>query len=345
MKSICLLILLSFLPVAVHAQPVQPGGVTGDVQWGDWEFRYTIDSPLFDGLVIVDVKWKGTRVLSRGSLPTVLVKYRGNEEKKSSGCGPYADHLHYYLYMGGESGTGIAGTFTSEVEIRVHGDEWFEIGVFAEIGGYNFWQAWMFNRKQGRLKAVLQARGWSCGESPPVRRDHRHHAYWKMDFDVDGSKNEVWAIRNKKTSVGGILGDFAAAKIPKEWNDWQLDDDELIAWMIVNPVSQKHVLIKYRHKESRDLPGKPWFGFSHLDAGIRVFHQTEDEFWPHDPMYPLGYMMGPEIGPELFSGPESLEGGKDIVFWAVAHLSHKWTSADEDNPQWHPTGFDVWVNW
>jgi hypothetical protein len=62
--------------------------------------------------------------------------------------------------------------------------------------------------------------------------------------------------------------------------------------------------------------------------GVRRYQSKEDEGWEFDWDEHLGY-----------KNPAQNVDNKDIVFWAVGHLSHNWTQADENNPKWHETGW------
>ncbi|MDC8445784.1 MAG: hypothetical protein LV471_07640 [Nitrosomonas sp.] len=318
-----LLLCLWLVSIPVYAQLIPPLPSTGSMNWGNWSFEWEIGDENKEGLVIKNVRWNGTKILHKGSLPVIRVKYRGDSSSLGDGCGPYRDRIH-------EGNISFLPGQLTPVIGRVFDDQIFEIAIFAEIGGYDIYQAWYFH-KSGRLEPVVYSSGWSCdkdGNEDGHGLDHKHHPYWRLDFDVEGNSNEVWRIRTKNNNSVEVF------KYPEEWNSWKLADDKSIAWTINKPGSNSHVLIRAPSNELRDEGGSPWFHFSSKDMGVRRYHSSEDEGWIFDWDEHLGYK-----NPEWLPGEDV--NGKDIVFWAVGHLSHQWTQADEDNPEWHSTGLTI----
>lgn len=313
------LLSLWLVPIPLSAQQLLPLPSAGSMEWGGWSFEWEIGDEHKEGLVIRNVRWNGTKILHKGSLPVIRVKYRGGGDSLGQGCGPYRDRIH-------EGNIEFLPGQITPVFGRVFDNDIFEIAIFAEIGGYDIYQAWYFH-KLGRLEPVVYSSGWSCGEDGS-ELDHKHHPYWRLDFDVEEKSNEVWRIRTKNDNSVEVF------KYPEEWNSWKLDDDKSIVWTINKPGSNDHVLIRAPSNELRDEGGSPWFHFSSKDMGVRRYHSGEDEGWEFDWDEHLGYK-----NPEWLPGEDV--NGKDIVFWAVGHLSHAWTQADEDNPEWHSTGLII----
>jgi hypothetical protein len=275
--------------------------------WGDWSFGWTI-SDKAEGLGLRDVKFKGVQVIHKASMPAVRVKYRGGGGSVGSGCGPYIDQLEWDN-MEIISGAG------SEVTLRIFDGNVLEIAVFAEIGGYDLFQAWYLH-KSGRLQPMLHSSGWSCCDDEH-ENDHKHHPYWRIDFDVEGINNEIWQITNNGQPLLRAV----------EADTKRLSTNTSVGWTINKPGSNKHVLIRYPTNEIRDKSGTPWFSFSNKDAAWRRYRYAEDEGWDFDKYEHLGYK----------NTAESTD-GKDIVFWTVGHLTHTWSQSDENNPQWHSSG-------
>lgn len=242
------------MPALADDPPLMPMPDSGSVTWGHWTFDYGIGDANEVGLVIKNVRWKGTLVMTRGSLPVIRVKYRGDGDSLGDGCGPWMDQID------SDALSFVTGQFTPVVS-RQFSSNTLEIAVFAEIGGYDLYQAYYF-KKSGRLEPRLYSSGWSCGEDGN-ELDHKHHPYWRLDFDVEGTKNEVWRIRTKNN---GAVQNF---KYPKEWNSWKESDDQKVEWTIGKPGSSKHVRVRYPDNGSRDAgTGSPWFGFSYKDMGV-----------------------------------------------------------------------------
>ncbi|MEO6365805.1 MAG: hypothetical protein ABIO38_07155 [Luteimonas sp.] len=314
------LLLASGLALAENPPPL-PMPSSGSLTRGNWTFDYSLGDANEEGLVIKNLRWKGTKVLHRASLPVIRVKYRGDGDSLGDGCGPWRDQIDW------DAVSFVQGQVTPIIG-RVFSDGTFELAVFAEIGGYDLYQAYYFSN--GRFEPKLYSSGWSCGEDGN-ELDHKHHPYWRLDFDVEGPSNEVWRI---KTKTNGNVQFF---KYPREWNSWKESDDQKIEWTINKPGSSKHVRIRYPANGKRDGAGSAWFNFSSKDMGVRAYHGSEDNGWNFDWNEHLGYR-------DLIDEPFA-SGGSDSVFWAVGHLYHEWTQSDENNPHWHDTGLIIEPSW
>lgn len=283
---------------------------SGSMTWGQWAFDWTVGDNS-EGLELKHVTFKGVSVLFKASMPVIRVKYRGEGEDKGDGCGPYSDQIDWCNIEE------LEGAFNGVVA-RIFDNDILEIAVFAQIGGYDLYQAWYFN-KSGTLQPMLYSSGWSCGDDGH-ENDHRHHPYWRLDFDVEISQNQVFQLSTPPgqgtTSTRKDVEGSAARTSSTE-----------LAWRIKKSGSSKSVLIQYSDNERRDETGSPWFGFVRGDAVWRRYHASEDVGWEFDWDGHLGY-----------GSPAENTNKKDIVFWAVGHLTHNWSQSDEDDPQWHHTG-------
>ena len=322
-KLLCWLGLVLWVPSLSYGQSLNSLPSSGTSTWGDWAFSWEIGDLHSEGLVLKDIRFKNITVIRKASLPVIRVKYRGNGQGINSGCGPYRDRIN----------AGNIEHFpgaTSDVVSRVFDNNLLEIAVFAEIGGYDLYQAWYFH-KAGRLEARLYSSGWSCDDHQH-EKDHKHHPYWRIDFDVEAtsgnSNNQIWRIHSKNN------GTVQTNQALTEDNDWRLSDDTDVAWTINRPGSEKHVLIRHLLNESRDPAESPWFLFSSKDVAWRRYKAPEDIGWSFGPAQHLGYMS-----------PAEDVNGKDIVFWSVGHLSHLWSQSDEDHPVWHWVGPTIDVVW
>lgn len=312
------LVVACLLATSTEAQPLQPMPDSGSTTFGDWSFSWEIGNANDEGLVIRNVRWKGVKVLHKGSLPVIRVKYRGNASDVNSGCGPYLDRI---------SGGNISrfNGQTTDVVARAFGSNLLELAVFSEIGGYDLYQAWYFH-KSGRLEPVLYSSGWSCNDTR-TENNHRHHPYWRLDFDVDGIANRV---THAMTANNGMT----FASYSPESGFTVPGNASAIVWTVANAQSNKRVEIRSPSNESADAGGSPWFGFSTRDVGVRRYHFNEDEGWVFNTTAQLGY----------FTPAESTD-AQDSVFWSIGHLSHAWTQSDEDDPHWHSVGWIVDAKW
>ena len=322
MKPILLFAVLS-LAVASGAagQPLFSLPDSGSTTFGDWSFSWTVNGH-DEGLSLTNVRWKGTSVLYKGSMPVVRVKYRGDARRLSSGCGPYADQL------GGLKTDELAGV-PDDVNVvsRLWDGTLLELAVYDEIGGYDLYQAWYFHTS-GWMQAVLYSRGWSCGERPVSRRDHKHHPYWRLDFDVESTSNRMETFTTPASGPSTFVTRFT------EGRGSRLATEQLLGARVTSGTSSKNVTVSIGGNELRDVSGPPWFSFSNKDLGWRLYKASEDDGWPFGALGHLGFD----------SPPESIS-NRDVVLWSVAHLSHTWDGADPQGAIWHSIGATIRPSW
>jgi hypothetical protein len=307
------------LASAAHAQALNPMPDAGSTTFGDWSFSWEIGNANSEGLVLRNVRWKGTKVLHKASMPVIRVKYRGDASSIDAGCGPYSDRVN----------AGNLSKFsgqTTNVVARLFGNDLMEIAVFSEIGGYDLYQAYYFHRS-GRFEPVLYSSGWSCYGNGQ-ENSHKHHPYWRLDFDVDGISNRV---RHAMTTSGGGTS-FAAYS--SESGFTVPSNATGIMWTVTNNSTGKHVRVLSPNNERADVNGSPWFGFGQRDVHVRRYNFAEDKGWEFLSTQQLGYFTPAEVTED-----------QDVVFWSIAHLTHLWSQADVNNPHWHSKGWIVDVSW
>ena len=295
------------------SQPLLSLPDAGSMSWGQWNFDWNI-SGNDEGLVLRNVRFKNMSVLYKASMPVVRVKYRGNGSSVNAGAGPFMDRIHDGWWVFGN--IQVLQGASSKVVSRIFGDNTLEIAVYAEIGGYQLYQAYYFD-KSGRLEPVLYSGGWSHKDT------HKHHPYWRLDFDVGSPVNEVW-----QTSGA------SSARISSETNLVVPAPSSSRVYTISQPNSSNHVIVRYFGNESIDRSGRVWFSFSTKDYGLRRYHGNEDVGWPWSETSHLG-----------FNNLEATS-GQDIVLWVVGHLTHTYNRGeDEQGLVWHWTGPTIDVVW
>lgn len=325
-----LALLIFFCCSDLAAQSLLPRARSGTQTWGDWRFSWNVGNQS-EGLEISDVHFKNIKVIHKASMPVIRVKYRGNGNSLSSGCGPYLDRINW-------GNIELISGATTKVFARILNDSVLELAIYAKIGGYNIYQAWEFHRS-GRLQPMLYSSGWgACPRYDPFESggnlSHKHHPYWRIDFDVETTSNEVFELR----TANGVNGQTTSRRLTTEVNSARLPTNSSIAWTINRPGSSKHVLIRYPGNEFSDLPGRLWFGFSNKDAALRRYNSAEDRGWP----WPgRAAVIDPHFGWNNhlpFMSPSEATNNQDVVFWAVGHLFHQWSPSDFRTPHWHSTG-------
>ncbi len=264
----------------------------GEISWRGWEFSYnTIGA---EGLELYDVSFDGYRILGKASFPVMRVEYDNDV------CGPYADILWTNAYVPIElsppydscnAGSGLCGrTYTQD------GNDYLELGVNVELGEYDIYQSYIFS-PDGYMDSFVFSRGLQCEE------DHRHHAHWMFDFDIDGSANDQ-VLKNS--------GDLQTS----EFNDRKVSTDY---WTVRDAQTGLRVEVD---------PG-PYDGFtddfSQWDVAVRKWDQNETSGWRLGARGELG---------DNYNESENID-RQDIVFWYISHLDHK---SLEGPTKWHSSG-------
>jgi hypothetical protein len=286
---------------------------SGTITFGNWSFGWTIHGH-DEGLVLRDVRWKDTTVLYKASLPVIRVKYLNDA------CGPFADQI------GGVKTDRLEGV-DSDVAARIFDGELFEIAVYDEIGGYDLYHAWYFHTS-GWMDGLLYSRGWSCNEDPPSTRSHRHHPYWRLDFDIETTQNDVSTFRT--TREGGR----AWTNRTQEGRYRSFTAGRLFGVRVASTSSSKHVTAYIAENGLSDGPGSPWFSFSNKDIAWRRYRDSEDNGWTFGARGHLG----------LGNPAESIY-HSDVVIWFVGHLSHDWDGHDTAGREWHWVGPTIIPSW
>ncbi|MEZ4679481.1 MAG: hypothetical protein R2932_35215 [Caldilineaceae bacterium] len=169
------LVLLSpLLPQASQPIMAQSTATAGVVDWNGWAFSYEV-SGSYDGLSLLDVYYNNVSVLHKLSMPVMRVFYDFGI------CGPYADRL------GPEYLAPIAWADNALVvqrEFTLDGRTWLELGIRAIIGNYDIYQSYYLST-DGILDSHIFSRGLQCNA------DHTHYPYWRFDFEVDGTNNQI----------------------------------------------------------------------------------------------------------------------------------------------------------
>lgn len=282
----CLALIFTSLALISNASANQ-----GNINWGGWKFSYSTKG--VEGLELRDVYFQDKKILHKVSFPVMRVEYDNDV------CGPYADILWSNAYVPIElnaphescNGNGFCGR-----TYKQDGNAYLELGVSARLGEYDIYQSYIFS-PQGFFDSYVFSRGLQC------EADHRHHAHWLYDFDIDGKANDQ-VLKNS--------GDLQTS----EFNDRKANTNY---WTIRDAVTGLRVEID---------PG-PYDGFtddfSQWDVAVRKWNNAESNGWR------LGARG--DIG-DNYNDSESID-RKDIVFWYITHLDHK---SLEGSTKWHSSG-------
>jgi Cu2+-containing amine oxidase len=152
--------------------------------------------------------------------------------------------------------------------------------------------------KSGRLEPVLYSSGWSCGQNRS-EKDHKHHPYWRLDFDIDGTNNRVSHILSTNA------GTTSTATYSTESGFTAPTNTNVLVWTIANSNTGKSIRLSSPSNERADSLGSPWFGFGQRDMHVCRYKGSEDIGWDFSSTSQLGF----------FTPPEATE-NTDIVFWS-----------------------------
>ncbi len=278
------------------------------------------------GLELRDVYYKGRLVFSRAHVPIVNVEYDG------SGCSCFRDWTDQEV---GFAATGIrtgsescfadatAGSVVTTCELPEGGDAGSFRGVAAEefegpgdvrelvltshmsAGWYRYRIKWHFY-SDGRVWPEFS---FAAASATCTSQAHRHHVYWRFDFDIDGADGDVIREVNPTAGTETALTTEAA----RTWGN----PADGIYWEVVDTASSFGFEIVPSAADLA-LPVDP---FSRLDAAVARYNPTEI----NDGATSLGQcpisLDGGYNGTTPILNGESTE-NEDIVFWYRSGALH-----------------------
>jgi hypothetical protein len=255
--------------------------MSGSVNQDGWTFNWSATST--SGLRITNVRKNGVVFLYDGSMPAIRVQYDGN-------CGPYTDRIKWDNILADGMGNKVRSSVNPY---------WIRVWVESQIASYHLTQSWYFERAGSRVVSELQSSGLQC------TLDHRHHPYWRYDFDIAGSGNN-----SIKTGVGGVTTTRTT-----EFNTSKSFSGKVVGFY------NNGIPSKYVHLIPGDYDGTPdtFAGWDH--AGRRYPSQQNDPWGPTFPDYVDTGDLESATHPSTSNNGEAIN-GQDIVFWYNAHLVH-----------------------
>lgn len=188
---------------------LQAAPLNGNVNWQGWQFNYSVGEK-YDALALKNVRFQGTAILGRISLPVMNVFYERDV------CGPYADRIsqHNNLPVDWEDIDSDGNVVLREFQFQ--GKTWLEIGIRAMIGSYDIYQNYYLNA-EGILDAHIFARGLQCNNF------HEHYPIWRLDFDLAGPENDRILYRTD-AGMQPMRNEFTVAASSAVAHDWVVED-------------------------------------------------------------------------------------------------------------------------
>ena len=289
---------------------------TGHIVWrtGDhvWEFDFvrpaltrTAETPNGAGVELQNVTYDGRLVFRRAGVPVLNVEYDDND----NGCSCFRDWQYEEAPF--EAGTPLggarscisvpdAGSVASTCETGEGGD----IGSFRGVSFENYGDELVITSalKAGwyryRMKWHLYADGriwpefsFTAAESICTQGAHRHHAYWRFDFDLEGTpgNDEITEVQydTERPLLREAARTWTAAPEQTHWTvrdadtgfGYSIEPSETDRLLPVDAYSQTDALaLRYRENELGDGEGACAFDFSPL-ANDESLVDEDVVFW------------------------------------------------------------------
>ena len=275
----------------------------GSISWPGqnplWQFSYSLgDWSQPEGIVLRNVRYRGRLMLYKASLPSLRVQYDGP-------CGPYKDPLTFNNADVQSNGRRVA-----VYDYSIFGLRWLTLESYHRIGSYRLRQRWTF-LPDGTLAPRLFSAGLQCNH------DHRHHAYWRFDFDINGAGDDAVYEYNTTTPDIG----YGPGWHKKLWETSRLKNPATNRRWAVMDRSQGNgcFLVPDPNDGTADA-------FSTRDVWFMRYRGSED----------LNGNQGTagSDGLDAYLDFENLD-STDVVAWYCGHLAHH---AHDGGDEWHATG-------
>jgi hypothetical protein len=296
------------------------------------------------GLEIRDVSYNGHMVLKRAHVPMLNVQY----VQTSCGCDCYRDWEYQQDYFsannivtphllaeptvpaetvcdvgGGQDvcQQGQANCFDG-VAIESYSDRLVMTTQF-EAGWYRYAMRWRFYL-DGRIEPVF---GFSAVNAGCVSCTHKHHAYFRLDFDIDGSvANVVTEGPNPAPGASPVRPGPNPRIVTLDNETMRLRNYPGITWSVTDPAA---------HRGYRLVPG--------LESSLPADDFSEGDLWAlryHANEIDDGHGLGNcpvDFSPWLNN--EALNG--DVVLWYRSgwlHVGGDLADCDPVGPTLYPVG-------
>jgi hypothetical protein len=232
------------------------------------------------GLEIRDVYYNGHLVMKRGHVPMLNVQYA------AGGCGCYRDWQDQQVDF--EADNVITQGVYAEPDQPVQtvcdtGGSGGDVGSFNgvsaekfadplvlttqfEAGWYRYTMKWKFYM-DGRIQPSF---GFAAVNASCVSYTHRHHAYWRFDFDIDNAENDIVTETVDPGAGGGGRGGPKPRIEILQTEGKRVNNQPNLTWTVTDSAT---------HRGYRIVPGDetllPADAFSQGDLWALVYHANE----------------------------------------------------------------------
>ncbi|MDX1439027.1 MAG: hypothetical protein R3284_03900, partial [Rubricoccaceae bacterium] len=292
------------------------GTPTGSVEWPEgnpvWTFDFVRPSRSSgddgSGLELRDVYYNGHLVFKRAHTPVLNVEY------DPGGCGCFRDWSDSEVAMvadGVQSGNCIAlatpGTVQTTCDTGQGGTPGSFTGVAFEefpgelvltshmsAGWYRYRMKWHFY-SDGRIWPEYS---FASNSTTCTSQGHRHHVYWRFDFDIDGAADDIISEINPTTSSEIVF----TTETDRTWGN----GTDGIYWRVGDEVTGSGYRVI---PSSADLE-LPVDAFSKTDALIARYDGTVDDAGGGCAINYSNIINGGNVD------------GQDVVFWYRSGAFH-----------------------
>lgn len=261
------------------------------------------------GIEIRDVKYRGKSVLKRGHVPVLNVRYDNNV------CGPYRDWQYQenmFQATGTDVATGIraaASPATTVLETNNDTGNFRGVAYYTEgtkvvmvseltAGWYRYVSEWGFDADG----TITPRFGYGAVVNSCVCAGHHHNAYWRFDFDINGSENNV--VYEQRPSGNVSLPYDVETKRYREKR-------KPVSWIVSNTTTGDAYMIKPNPNDgsARSDPT----GYARGDLWVLLYRGTE--------LDDSSVQTTTQANLDAFVNNEKVE-NQDLVVWYAGHFSH-----------------------
>lgn len=273
------------------------------------------------GIELRDVLYRGKKVLSRAHVPILNVRYANDV------CGPYRDWLWQegkFEAIGTDVAPGVrmcstpartildtnsdTGNFNG-IAIYEDGEETVLVSEL-EAGWYRYISEWRFH-SDGTIRPRF---GFGAIANSCTCNPHTHHAYWRFDFDIRTSGNNVVQEMNEQISTGTLIPRTINYEIRRSRDNFHNRH-----WLISNKLTgEGYALIPGENDGKADS-----FGVG--DVWLLRYHSNELD----DGQGFTTNVDRARANVDKFLATKENINGQDIVVWYAAHFLHDETSGED----------------
>ncbi len=262
------------------------------------------------GIELRDIQYRGKRVLARAHLPILNILYI------DSACGPYRD-WQWQESMINATGSDLAPgirlcTSKPQTILEDNNDtgDFLGVGVYIkgqslylisemEAGWYRYVSQWQFDT-DGSIHPRF---GFGAVQNSCVCHPHVHHAYWRLDFDIDSAGSET---ASEEASSGTTLFTTETERRRPPVGDPRSSK----TWLVQNPnTGDAYRILPGPNDGSAD-------GFGKGDLWFLQYHSNEMDDG-------IDFGCNPSCSANLdpFVNGESIQ-NQEVVLWYGIHFVH-----------------------